>query len=251
MTSEALSASLEDYLEAIFQICVENPVARVKEIAERLKVRAASVTGALQLLAEKGLINYEPYGHITLTARGKTLAEDVVRRHEALKDFFTKVLLVEPGEAEAAACRMEHVISREILDKFIGFVEFVELCPRGGEKWIKGFEHFCQQKNTGKECEKCVTLCLEELREKMETQAFQEQATITLDQVRPGQTVRVVRMQSKGVSGKRLVEMGVTKGAVIRIERVAPLGDPIDVRVKGYHLSLRKEEAAKITVSLV
>jgi len=247
--TESLSASLEDYLEAIFQICVENPVARVKEIAERLKVRAASVTGALQLLAEKGLINYEPYGHITLTSRGRKLAEEVVRRHEALTEFFTKVLLVDADEAEATACKVEHVISRDILNKFISFVEFVELCPRGGEKWIKGFEHFCQQKNTGKECEKCLTLCLDELREKMDSQTTQEREIMTLDKVGPGETVRIVRIQGKSLSSKRLVEMGVTKGTVIHVDRVAPLGDPIEIKVKGYHLSLRKDEAATVTVS--
>ena len=79
--AEALSASLEDYLEAIFHIVARNQVARAKDISLRMKVSGPSVTGALRSLSEKGLINYAPYDVITLTDKGNALAEDVVRRH--------------------------------------------------------------------------------------------------------------------------------------------------------------------------
>ena len=55
-------------------------------------------------------------------------------------------------------------------------------------------------------------------------------------------------MDVRGETGKRLLEMGVTTGTVIGVESVAPLGDPIDIKVKGYHLSLRKEEADGIEI---
>ena len=116
MTSvQTLSASLEDYLEAIFHIVDEKQAARAKDIAQRLRVRASSVTGALQLLADKGLINYAPYDLITLTPKGKKLARDVILRHEALREFFTKVLAVDPDVAEEAACKMEHAIPPQIV----------------------------------------------------------------------------------------------------------------------------------------
>ena len=70
-TSDKLSASLEDYLEAIYWATVEHGAARAKEIALRLGVRAASVTGALRTLAEKKFINYAPYELITLTEAGQ------------------------------------------------------------------------------------------------------------------------------------------------------------------------------------
>ena len=90
-----LSASLEDYIEAIFHIVAEKQVARGKEIAKRLKVSNASVTEALRALSKRELINYEPYEVITLTDKGREVAEDVIRRHEALKDFFVKVLAID------------------------------------------------------------------------------------------------------------------------------------------------------------
>ncbi|HOR98434.1 MAG TPA: metal-dependent transcriptional regulator, partial [Kiritimatiellia bacterium] len=85
--TEALSISIEDYLEAIFYLVRENTVARSKDIAERLKVNRSSVTGMLQALRDRGLVNYERYGFVTLTDEGKKVASRVVRRHEALRDF--------------------------------------------------------------------------------------------------------------------------------------------------------------------
>ena len=73
-------------------------------------------------------------------------------------------------------------------------------------------------------------------------------AVIQLNELQPGQKGRVVKVTVSGETGRRLVEMGVTSGTRIEIEKVAPFGDPIDIKVKGYHLSLRKEEAAGITV---
>jgi len=167
MTSaDALTASLEDYLEAIFHIIAEKEAVRPKEIAKRLKVSNPSVTGALRALAEKGLINYAPYDVITLTPTGKTAAKDVVRRHEVLRDFFVKVLAVDEPTADKAACEMEHSIPGIILDRFIQFVEFVDTCPRGGSKWIAGFGYHCDHGGTQDNCEKCISVTLEEVKKR-------------------------------------------------------------------------------------
>lgn len=72
--------------------------------------------------------------------------------------------------------------------------------------------------------------------------------TEKLKNLKPGQKGRVLKISARGELNKRIVEMGVTPGSVVEVERVAPLGDPIDIKVKGYHLSLRKEEADGIEV---
>src|SRR6056297_3653538 len=87
-----LSASLQDYLEAIYHIVQKKGAARVKDISERLEVSNPSVTGALRTLADKGLVNYAPYDLVSLTEDGNRVAEAVVSRHEALHDFFVSVL---------------------------------------------------------------------------------------------------------------------------------------------------------------
>jgi len=153
-------------MEAIFHIEDKKHAARAKDIADRLEVSSASVTGALRLLAEKELINYAPYDIITLTAKGKKVAQDVVHRHEMLRNFFVKILGVDETEAETAACKMEHGVSEIILERMTRFIEFLETCPRGGYKWIKEFESFCEHGMELRRCKQCLRQCIEELQKR-------------------------------------------------------------------------------------
>lgn len=137
-----LSASLEDYLETIYHLISENDVARAKEIASRLKVSRSSVTEAFRSLAQKGLINYAPYEMVTLTRHGEEVAEDVIRRHRALKDFFIKVLAVSDKIAEDGACRIEHTAPREIIKRLSMFVSFIEASPLPVQEAVKSFENY-------------------------------------------------------------------------------------------------------------
>jgi DtxR family Mn-dependent transcriptional regulator len=140
-----LSASLEDYLETIFFLSREEGCARPKEIAKCMKVRAASVTGALKALSEKGLINYEPYGLATLTDVGREVASGIAGKHEALLHFFTQVLGIKRAEAEEFACSMEHNIPDHILQRFVRFVEYTEKCPSFNASWQESAEaYFCK-----------------------------------------------------------------------------------------------------------
>ena len=70
----------------------------------------------------------------------------------------------------------------------------------------------------------------------------------TLKQVKIGFTVRVVKLHGEGAVKRRIMDMGITKGAEIFVRKVAPLGDPIEVTVRGYELSLRKADAEMIEV---
>jgi DtxR family Mn-dependent transcriptional regulator len=155
--STELSASLEDYLEAILFTTDEKGAARPKDLADRLHVRAASVTGALQLLAQKKLVNYTPYDLITLTATGKRIANKVARKHNALLRFFTDVLDIPREDAEDFACKMEHAIPDHVFERFVGFAEFVERCPNSGAVWQgKAHSYFCKAQSCGEAtCDQC------------------------------------------------------------------------------------------------
>ncbi|MHC4552263.1 MAG: metal-dependent transcriptional regulator [Planctomycetota bacterium] len=120
-----LSASLEDYLEAIYHLSQGPEGARSKDIAQKLAVSRASVTGALRTLAERGLVNYRPYGQITLTEQGRSLAAHVARRHEVLNRFFAEVLGADADLAHRAACRAEHALGPEITPRLTAFVDYV------------------------------------------------------------------------------------------------------------------------------
>lgn len=71
---------------------------------------------------------------------------------------------------------------------------------------------------------------------------------MNLKEVKPGQTVTVKRLNGEGAVKRRIMDMGITKGAEVFVRKVAPLGDPIEVNVRGYELSIRKADAENIEV---
>ncbi len=151
-----LSASLEDYLETIYELVQEKQAARSRDIAERLKVHRSSVTGALRALADRGLINYAPYDLITLTAAGEKMAADICRRHAALEDFFVKVLAVPEADAQEAACQLEHALPPLIRDRLCKFIEFLQVCPQRISGWRSRFLHFCSNHELAADCQNCL-----------------------------------------------------------------------------------------------
>lgn len=154
-----LSASLEDYIEVIYHIITEKQVARSKDIATRLDVSRASVTEALRTLSKKGLINYAPYEPITLTNSGRTTAEDVIFRHDALKRFFIEVLAIDGKTAEEGACKVEHAAPPEVISRMISFIDFLQACPRGGNDLLQGFADYYKRGKTRNNCNECISSC--------------------------------------------------------------------------------------------
>ncbi len=123
---EKLSASLEDYIEVIYNSIKYNESVKAVDIARALHVSRASVTEALNRLSDKGLINYGRYQTITITDMGIKIAEDVVNRHSSLSSFFENVLGAGRKDAEENACRIEHIISAELLDRIEAYLGFVQ-----------------------------------------------------------------------------------------------------------------------------
>lgn len=117
-----LSANMEDYLEAVSFCANDKGVARVSDIRDMLGVKTPSVTGAMKALAEAGYVRHQPYCGIELTAKGRRAAEDVKKRHAILSRFLTQVLGVNPKTADIDACKMEHTISRETLEKLHAYL---------------------------------------------------------------------------------------------------------------------------------
>lgn len=141
-SSQKLSASLEDYLEAIFNLAQDAEGARSKDVAEALGVARSSVTGAMQALSEKGLANYRPYGCVTLTKSGRMAAAEVVRKHNILKSFFISVLGVDKDMAQQAACRAEHALGPEIIGRLLSFIEYVTESNKNGHDVAEEFRRF-------------------------------------------------------------------------------------------------------------
>lgn len=147
--SDNLSASLEDYLEAIFNLAGQSNMARSKDIAKSLNVSKSSVTGALRLLKKKGLANYRPYDYVTLTDAGKSAAAEVVRKHNILKSFFVDVLGVDRDIAQQAACRAEHTLGQGVIARLLCFIEFITRSNKNGYDLTDKFKQFYKKRLRG------------------------------------------------------------------------------------------------------
>lgn len=123
MTNKKISASLENYLEAIYTNIEKKQKVKAIDLSRQLEVSRASVTEALKKLATKELINYDRYGDISLTPEGINTAKKIFSKHNLLMTFFKEILNLEEKEAEENACRIEHVISQKAYEHLRIFTE--------------------------------------------------------------------------------------------------------------------------------
>ena len=137
-SDENLSSNMEDYLEAIHHIAAAKRAARAKDIAEEMGVSASSVTGALHALSQRGLVNYAPYDIVTLTDEGEKIAGRVTNRHAVLLKFFEAVLHLDRAQADAEACKVEHVVSATTIERLSRLTEFIESRPDVQHVWAAG-----------------------------------------------------------------------------------------------------------------
>lgn len=119
-----LSSGLEDYLEAIYIAHINNKPLKGAELARQLNISRASVSEALSKLVAKNLINYSSYEAVSITDKGIEEAIKIYEKHHILEDFFESVLGVKKSEASENACKIEHIISQNVLDKIKSFTQF-------------------------------------------------------------------------------------------------------------------------------
>jgi len=119
----ALSASLEDYLEAIFELDKSKRAVRVKDVAKKLGVTMPSVNGALKNLEARGLIEHEKYEYIELTESGFFHASKVASRHKLIFMFLRDFLDVDLKTAQIDACKIEHVLSSATIEKLNDYID--------------------------------------------------------------------------------------------------------------------------------
>jgi DtxR family Mn-dependent transcriptional regulator len=114
----------EEYLESIYGIVEEGRKARTTELAKRLKVKPASVTGMLKRLSKEGYITYRPYEGAHLTQKGLKVGQRIKRKHRILERFLFDILGISRGRVHDEACRMEHALSDEsekAMDELMGY----------------------------------------------------------------------------------------------------------------------------------
>ncbi len=118
-----ITSVMENYLEAVYELSRDGSGARVTDIANRMGVSKASVNNAMSVLAEKGLIENEPYQEIRMTPAGEEYARIVSGKHAIIERLLTVVLGVEPKIADVDACAIEHIISAESVQAMYSFLQ--------------------------------------------------------------------------------------------------------------------------------
>jgi DtxR family Mn-dependent transcriptional regulator len=141
-TERQLSPQMEDYLESIYHLCEEHGVARVKSIAKCLLVSYPSVVSAIKNLKRRQLVYQEHYGYVRLTDKGQKIAGAVIYRHEVLTRFLMDILGMDRETASNEACKIEHAVSLETVERIDAVSEFVENEPMINLDWKKEFRRF-------------------------------------------------------------------------------------------------------------
>jgi len=120
-----LSMSLETYLETIADLQQKHGAVRTSDLAESIGCKRSSVTVALQRLAEKGLINYQTYRPVTLTEEGEKAIARLSRFHGIIEDFLENVLAMDTEFAQEEACKLEHGISKQTVERLKEYLDFL------------------------------------------------------------------------------------------------------------------------------
>lgn len=240
----SLTGALEDYLETIFLEVRRQGFARVRDIAKARDVKSSSVSVALARLADFGLVRYIQREYVGLTDAGEEAARRVLARHELLSRFFREILQMEPQAADREACAMEHSLSPEAMDRFARFFEFLHVCPTGQMEWLERFHGCSLVQGTASTCEHACGV--------PPTPAVLPGASsVSLATLKPGQQGRVRQVDSQGAVRQRLLDLGLLPDVMVQVERVAPTGDPLWIRVGGSQLALRRREAEAVLVARV
>ncbi len=125
MSERKISPGTEDYLKSIYLLSKEKEKIKTSDIASFMEIKAPSASEKLEQLKEKGFVEHEKYGDVTITEKGKKVAEKIIERHSDLKKFF-KLLGVGQEHAETDACKIEHALSQETMEKLRELLESVD-----------------------------------------------------------------------------------------------------------------------------
>lgn len=196
-----LSGPVEDYLKAIYDLERDAQPATTNEIAERLDISPASVSGMMRRLAEQGLITHEPYRGVRLTEDGRRAALRTLRRHRILECYLTEVLGYSWDRVHDEAERLEHAASEELIERMADALGDPRHDPHGAP--IPSREG-----------------------------VVEETTRRTIADAVSGERLRVRQvMDEDGARLRYLAELGIRPGSIIRILDRAPFDGPITLWV--------------------
>ena len=232
-----MSASTEEYLEALYSLTQDGQVAGTTAISKRLNIAPASVTEMLGKLAEAGYVNYSPYKGVTLTRKGLAIGEKMTRKHRLLERFLHDTLKIGKDKVHREACAMEHSLSDETERALCQNLKAPDKCP-DDEKVIPA----C---NLGfSSCDECRKWGPDNLDEV----GTRKKNLVSMSSLKEKQECKIAFIRGDNKVLRRLLDMGLTPGTRVRINRIAPLKGPVEIAVRGSKLALGDEIACNVFV---
>jgi len=199
--SQPLSGPVEDYLKAIYELERVGEPAATNDIADRLAISPASVSGMVRRLADQGLITHEPYRGVRLTEDGRAAALRTLRRHRILECYLTEVLGYPWDGVHHEAERLEHAASEELIERMATALGDPLHDPHGAPI----------PSRDGR---------------------VEESALRSLADIPAGERVHVRQVRDEDAERLRyLAELGIRPGALVRILDRAPFDGPITLWV--------------------
>jgi len=122
--NEKFSARVEDYLRSIYDVTENKGYARIKDVSREMSLKPSTVVGMMGKLKQLELVNYEKYGEIKLTSRGKAITTELKKRRETFEKFL-EIILVPKKIAAKDAHILEHQLDPQTIQQFNRFVEFI------------------------------------------------------------------------------------------------------------------------------
>ncbi len=239
MSQAKESKNIEEYMEALYSLTRNGNKASTSEISQRLNVAPPSVTEMLKKLEKKGYVEYSAYRGTSLTAEGLKLGEKVTRKHRLLERFLYDILHIGKDKVHAQACEMEHALSDDAEESLCRFLKHPDKCPDDGETIPACNLPFST-------CEECV-----EMHKKgLEEVGKRQQNLVPICNLKTGVSAKISFIRGEHRVLQRLLDMGLTPGTSIKMERIAPLKGPVEVCVRGSKIALGQDIAANVFVEI-
>ena len=216
-----LTAPVEDYLKAVYELETAGEPAETNAIAELLAIAPASVSGMIRRLSEQGLVRHERYRGARLTAAGRRAALRTVRRHRVIEAYLTEALGYSWDRVHDEAERLEHAASDELIDRMAEAIGEPETDPHGAP--IPSRDG-----------------------------SLPAQALAPLTAAATGSDARVVQVSDRsGEALRYLAQLGIVPGARVRVTAREPFDGPVVVRVRGATRRVSLALATEIMVTPV
>lgn len=213
-----LSTSIEDYIKAIYGLEMDEHRATTKQIALRLGVKMASVTGMIKHLAAEGYARHKPYYGVKLTEKGKRIAVDMVRRHRLIELFLCRTLGLSWDEVDADAEVLEHAVSDRLIERIYEFLGRPEFDPHGAPIPSKDGSVAAQR-------------------------------GVPLNEMNAGQRGRVVEVSDEDPEFLRyLTKIKIKIGSRLRITDRAPFGGPVTLELDSRKVAIGPKACERIRV---